>query len=319
MGDISADPSKAFRKKMRRGCYSYTDSKSGFNVIVNKSAQKMQKTGEDKIVEKTLIGSVAILAAAATLVQCNNSRSEDMTKISYADSVKAIGTINTKKTTGVGTDDVKKLYESMDELYRLKDDEHVDKQTVQKKAEEAKKIELEIIHSKFNLVCGDNKSISFWEGYNGEKRIDIEGQTAFKNNEIPDGLKEAIHAAAQMDGFYYYRWDNANNRIQEIIYSLEKAEDIIMDKIYIDKDGKLKEEKAPTNIKFIPEDKREEQKENIIKYLEEGYTTYAKDSKGNYIKVIENGVYLGGCDTYDNPYSGLIIDECYKQEVDERE
>lgn len=282
----------------------------------NRNFRDAMKIGENSNVGKAVMGGVAILTAAATvaatvtkLVQSNNGK-EYLNKISYVDSARIIGGLNVTKITGVTLDDVIRLDELIVKLYKLKRDGNVDKNTIIEKAEEARDIELKIIHAKMNLIDGANRVSTVWEGYNGNIRINMDGKTVFKNNEIPKGLKDAIHAAAEMDGFHYYRGDKAENKIQEIIDSLIAVENIIMDKIYLNEKGKLEEIKAPTKIQEISENKREEQEEIIIKYLEEGYTTYAKDSKGNYIKVIENGIYLGGCDTYDSPIPGLI-DEYY--------
>ena len=308
--DLNRNQNRNFRDAMKIGEKSYADLRSNFKVIENKRNPKIENVG------KAVMGGVAILTAAATvaatvtkLVQSNNNRKEDF-KISYVDSARIIGGLDVTKITGVTLDDVIELDELIVELYKLKRDGNVDENTIIEKAKEALDIELRIIHAKMNLIDGANRVSTVWEGYNGNIRINMDGKTVFKNNEIPKGLKDAIHAAAEMDGFHYYRGDKAENKIQEIIDSLIDVEIIIMDKIYIDGKGKLKWIKAPTKIQATSEDKREEQEKIIIKYLEEGYTTYAKDSNGNLVKVIEDSKYLGGCDNYDNPYPGLI-DEYY--------
>ena len=308
--DLNKNQNRNFRDAMKTEDNSYADVRRNFKVIENKRNPK---------IEKTVMGGVAILTAAATiaatvtkLVQSNNIGEEYLNKISYIESARSIGGLNLTKITGVTLNEVIRLDELIVELYKLKKDENVDKNTILKKAKEALNIELKIIHEKLNLIYGAKQYPTVGEGYNGNIYINVGEKTAFRNNEIPGSLKNAIHCTAQMDDFHYYKWDERKNKIQQIIDSLIAVENIIMDKIYLNEKGELEEIKAPTNKQEKLAGKREEQKEIIIKYLEEGYTTYAENSSGNYVKVIENSKYLGGCDKYDNPYPGLI-DEYYNR------
>ena len=252
-----------------------------------------------------IYGAMAALALLSVTSQCSGgSDSTNESKLSYNESIKLIGLEETVKGTGIRLDDVIKIYELLNEVYN----DDMDKERVKQITQEAYDIELKIIHEKIKLIVGDNKHISVYESYNGRTAIKIDGEIIYKNWEIPEPLRKAIHAAASVDkddaDFYHY---NQDDQINEIKVSLMDVINIILDRIYINDKGKLEEDEAP----YIIDGKIDD--ENVKNYLNEGYTTYAYDMYGNIVPVIKDGKYIG-CETYDNPYIEL---EEYLKEIKE--
>ncbi len=301
-----------YREKNKRIEVTDTKSKPRPNQRPNQSSkqrpnkspnQKARTTSHAKAKKKKknktlIVGTSTILAAIAGM-SAYSYLNNNQEKVNYNDWLETVGLEDTVKNTGVKPEIVEKLCRLKDEISEenIKNISNYRLIEIYKEAHDA---EIEAIHSKIRLFVGDNKTIEVYSYKEGKKTIDVNGKTIYENGQIPIQLLQAIDAAASIDKKMEYENINRVNEINIIRSSIDEVMDLISDRCYVNKGGRLVCDEAPIIKDGVID-------EEAQKFMKKKYTTYVYDMYGELSPVILDGVYNEEYAEYDNPY--ISIDE----------
>lgn len=274
-----------------------------------RASSKSNSKAKSKMSKKPFIVGVGAVMAVAGISSLYSHLDNSQEKMNYNDWLETAGLEDTVKNTGIKPETVEKLIKLKEEVAEENVD-NISNQRLMELVNEAYRAEIEAIHSKIKLFVGDNKTIEVYSYEEGKKTIDVDGRTIYANEQIPNQLIEAIDAAASVDKKLDYENINRDEEIKIIRKSLDEVMDIIPDRCYVNQEGKLVCDEAPTIKDGIIDEKAQE-------FMEEKYTTYVYDMYGELLPVILEGSYNEEYAEYDNPY--ISIEEYLQDKVEKGE